>query len=325
MSVLSIFYVIKPLIPRTFQIFVRRLRASYKRKQSESVWPISPSAARAPEGWHGWPNQKKFALILCHDVDTEKGQNQCSGLIKLEEQLGFRSSFNFVPEDYPVSATLRERLDKSGFEVGVHGLKHDGKLFSSRKIFDLRAPKINIYLKDWGATGFYSPATYRNQDWIAELDIKYACSSFDTDPFEPQANDVRTIFPLWIWNNAKGRGYVELPYTLPQDHTLFAILKEKDIKIWLEKLEWISKKGGMVRINTHPDYMNFGGTKCSLEEYPISHYAMFLEHIKSKYEGQYWHVLPRELANFWRNLSLGDRDPRDTPARGSNKQKSPLL
>ena len=39
-----------------------------------------------------------------------------------------------------------KELRKSGFEIGVHGLTHDGKLFRSRKIFDQRAVKITDYM-----------------------------------------------------------------------------------------------------------------------------------------------------------------------------------
>jgi hypothetical protein len=308
MNIAKIYYLIKPLIPRRVQIAARRLIASHKRKRTSTIWPILPSAGKAPEGWSGWPDQKKFALILGHDVDTEKGHSRCIELMNIEEELGFRSSFNFVPEDYRVSQELRERLVKAGFEVGVHGLKHDGKLFSSREVFERHASKINAYLKDWGAVGFYTPAMHRNIDWIAELDIEYACSTFDTDPFEPQSNDVGTIFPLWIWNQEKIRGYIELPYTLPQDHCLFAILKEEDINIWVNKLDWIAAHGGMVRLNTHPDYMNFDGAQDSLEEYPASHYKSFLEHIKNNFEGQYWHVLPRDLARFWKKRIIKGLD-----------------
>jgi hypothetical protein len=55
----------------------------------------------------------------------------------------------------------------------------------------------------------------------------------------------------------------------------------------------------MVHLKTHPDYMNFGDTKPGLEEYPVEFYVKFLEYVKSRYEGQYWHVLPKELADFW--------------------------
>jgi hypothetical protein len=51
------------------------------------------------------------------------------------------------------------------------------------------------------------------------------------------------------------RGYVELPYTLPQDFTLFTVMREKDIDIWKKKLDWIVEKGGMALLITHPVYL----------------------------------------------------------------------
>ena len=57
--------------------------------------------------------------------------------MQLEMELGFRSSFNFVPEgDYRVPGELREELTDGGFEVGIHDLKHDGHLFASHRIAD---------------------------------------------------------------------------------------------------------------------------------------------------------------------------------------------
>ena len=32
-----------------------------------------------------------------------------------------------------------------------------------------------------------------------------------------------------------------------------------------------------------------------LEEFPVEYYFEFLEYVKGKYEGQYWHGLPREM------------------------------
>jgi hypothetical protein len=55
----------------------------------------------------------------------------------------------------------------------------------------------------------------------------------------------------------------------------------------------------MALVITHPDYLNFHSKKIALREYPMEYYEEFLEHIKEKYEGQYWHVLPKELARFW--------------------------
>jgi peptidoglycan/xylan/chitin deacetylase (PgdA/CDA1 family) len=304
MTALSFYYSLKPLIPRRLQIMIRRTIAMRKLRISTATWPIDQRAALAPAGWKGWPEQKKFALVLNHDVDTIKGHDQCGLLSDLEKRMGFRSSFYFVPEGYRVSPEQRRQLQEEGFEVGVHGLRHDGKMFASRKIFDERARRINSYLKEWGASGFSSPSMHRNLDWVGDLDIEYDISTFDTDPFEPQPEGICRIFPFWHKDSSCKHGFVEIPYTLPQDHNLYIILREKDIRIWVEKLDWIADKGGMALINTHPDYMRFDGTRCSFEEYPVDRYAAFLEHIKTKYANQYWHPLAKEMARFWKETMV---------------------
>ena len=41
--------------------------------------------------------------------------------------------------------------------------------------------------------------------------------------------------------------------------------------------------------------------RMGLEEYPVESYKEFLEYVREKYEGRYWHVLPREMARFWKH------------------------
>jgi hypothetical protein len=132
-----------------------------------------------------------------------------------------------------------------------------------------------------------------------DLKILYDASTFDVDPFEPQPDGVGTIFPFEIKDPTSGRSYVELPYTLPQDFTIFVLMNQKKIDIWKRKIEWIAEKGGMAHIITHPDYMSFGGRRRREDEYPAEHYSEFLAFIKNTYAGEYWHALPREVAQFW--------------------------
>ena len=301
----QLFYTLKPLIPRSAQITIRRQIAKHKRRKNGYQWPIDPNSAKPPEGWLGWPDGKQFALVLSHDVDTLKGYNDVLKLADIEEAMGFRSSFNFVPERYGVVALdLLGELKQRGFGIGVHGLKHDGKLFSSKKIFDERALRINAYLKKWGARGFTTPSMIRNHDWMHALDIDHCGSTFDTDPFEPQPDGVGTIFPFWVRNGSPNRGYVEMPYTLPQDFTLFIMLKEKSIETWERKLDWVAQHGGMALLNTHPDYMRFRSSEIGEFSYPVEHYMNFLYYIKNCYRGQFHHCLPDELATFFRERCI---------------------
>jgi hypothetical protein len=297
---LRLFYNAKPIIPRWVQIVARRYIAQLICKKTSHIWPIDHNSAQPPEGWKGWPEGKQFALVLCHDVDTFRGYRGVLNVAELEENMGFHSCFSFVPERYGrVSLGLLDELRKRGFDIAVHGLKHDGKLFLSKRTFDRKAPRINAYLKMWQAKGFTSPSMQRNLEWMGALNIDYSTSTFDTDPFEPEPDGIRTIFPFWVAAMTQNGGFVEMPYTVPQDSTLFVILQERNIDIWKRKLNWIAEKGGMALLNTHPDYMN-GKGRWGEEEYPIRFYEEFLNYVKSKYEDHYWHVLPEQMARFWR-------------------------
>ena len=314
-----IYYGLKPFVPQSFRAAVRRSLALRLRKRVGDIWPIMPGSERPPQDWPGWPQGEKFALVLTHDVETKEGLNKCNSLIELEVKLGFRSSFNFVPEgDYRVPVELREKLITSGFEVGIHDLKHNGHLFASRRGFKRRAARINDYAREWNASGFRSGFMLRNLDWLHDLDVQYDASTFDTDPFEPQPDGGHTIFPFWVprpnGSSSNGQrnasqGYVELPYTLPQDSTLFLVLRETTPEIWMRKVDWIAEHGGMVLLDTHPDYMSFSDSRQTAKEYPVSLYQQFLTYVKARYSGQYWHALPKEVAKHVTQIHCAEATP----------------
>lgn len=269
----------------------------------QHVWPINEAAGIAPKWWRGWPNEKQFAIVLTHDVETSVGMAKCNKLAEIDLKHGFKSAFNIVPCKYDVSTATIWRLQNKGFELGIHDYNHDGKLYRSRKTFGKRAAVINRFLKDWNVVGFRSAAMHHNLDWVSELNIQYDCSTFDTDPFEPQPDGVNTIFPYWYQKGGSEKGFVEIPYTLPQDFTLFVIKKERDSSIWKDKLKWIVEKGGMAAVIVHPDYINFDVTKKNkLDEYSYEIYEDFLLHICNNYKDMYWNPFPRELGSFVKSI-----------------------
>ena len=309
------FRFLKYIMPRKMQILLRRGFIKFFLHSYRNVWPIDPKSSKPPEGWTGWPENKKFALIITHDIDTQKGHDKCLQLAEIEEQLGFHSSFNFVAEDYNISADILNNLRTRGFEIGLHGINHKNP-FISEKHFRKLTTKINQYLKEWNAVGFRSPSMYHNLEMLHNLNIEYDASTFDTDPFEPQPDGVGTIFPFWISGNNYQKGYVELPYTLPQDFLIFIMLQEKNIDIWKKKLDWIAENGGMALFIIHPDYISFNGNS-HYEKYPVKYYEEFLTYIKTKYKGQYWHVLPKDIARFWSTNHRGN----DILSNGSTKER----
>lgn len=315
------YYHVKPFVPRDVRWALRRHRAAVIRRRHANVWPINEAAGNMPDAWPGWPGSKRFALVLTHDVESQDGVDKVRALAELDLKYGFRSSFNFIPEgEYRVPDSLRAWLVEHGFEVGVHDLHHDGKLYQSRAGFALKARRINHYLREWNATGFRSGFMLRELAWLHNLDIEYECSTFDTDPFEPQPTGAHTIFPYWIPCPDEGaqpgrrKGYVELPYTLPQDSTLFLLLREPDAGIWQRKAEWIIRRGGMVLMNVHPDYIDMTGSGDRMT-YPPAHYEEFLRWIREQYQEEVWQVLPREISRFVRSSQpLPPEAAAETPA-----------
>ncbi len=299
---LSLYYLVKPLIPRRLQLWLRRMRCRHILASHNVAWPIDPKANRKPEGWPGWPGGKKFSLVLTHDVEGFKGLDRVRGVMLAEKSLGFRSSFNFVTGDYRVPKELLNHLNREGFEIGVHGLHHNGMMYATLSTFMRHAHGIQRSLIDWNAVGFRSPSMHHNLEWLHSLGVRYDSSTFDTDPFEPQPDGVGTIFPLWIVNREATKAYIELPYTLPQDFTLYVILQEKNIELWKRKLEWIAAQGGMALLITHPDYLCPEGDAAGRDEYPSSFYFDLLKHIRDKYEGQYWQALPAEVSDYFASI-----------------------
>ena len=76
-SLVDLFYSVKPLVPRKLQLFLRRKLINSKIDECMSIWPIDPLSAKHPDNWSGWPEGKRFAFILTHDIDTQKGHDQC--------------------------------------------------------------------------------------------------------------------------------------------------------------------------------------------------------------------------------------------------------
>jgi hypothetical protein len=319
---IAAFYLLKPLIPRSLQLALRRAVVRRKRTRVGRVWPIDEMAGAPPTDWPGWPQGKRFAFVLTHDVDTAGGQRKCLDLMRLEQKHGFVSSFNFVPSRYETSPEIRFLLADNGFEVGVHGLHHDGNYYRSREKFRERVVQINRYLREWNAVGFRTPCMFHNLEWIRDLDILYDASTFDTDPFEPQPDGMGTIYPFRVGGGGR-RGYIELPYTLPQDFTLFILMREADIGIWKRKLAWIAEKGGW-RCSTRTPItwrsMGRGGAGRSIQH--------IMTPIPGAYDPPVRNRLPARLAGRCRPLRrvrLGqaaqDRGPwRTAPERGPARE-----
>jgi peptidoglycan/xylan/chitin deacetylase (PgdA/CDA1 family) len=297
---LNPYYALKPMLPRATQLALRRLYARHQARRPFPAWPIETLRVdqlkhrfRAELQVRGgervpfvnfWPERRRFAFILTHDVEGPRGVENIPRVLEIERRHGVRSSWNFVAEDYPIDPGLFPTLRAAGCEIGLHALHHDGLLFADRASFDAQLPRIHQVMREWEAVGFRSPATHRKSAWMHELDCLYDSSFPDTDPFEPQPGGCCSIWPFFLGN------LVELPITMVQDHTLFEILRETSIQRWVEKSAWVASNHGLVNVLVHPDYM--------LSDRRLDLYEQLLDHLAGLAGS--WHALPRDVANWWR-------------------------
>jgi len=304
-----LYYRARRFFPRPLQVGVRRAHACIRRRATAATWPIDQLAGDTPRGFLGWPEGKRFALVLRHDVESRVGAANALRLAAVEESRGLRSAFYFVPRGYGDTGRIRSILASRGFEIGVHGLTHDGLLYASHQSFLRCSTEINDFLNDWQSVGFASPSSHHEFEWLHELDIEYDTSSFDTDPFEPQPDGIRTIFPVSQWDQQRKHLYIELPYTFAQDFTVFVILGHKDTALWTRKLDWIVDHGGMALLVTHPDYVVFPGDRRRSFTYDLGLYERFLDYVRQRYGDSCWYALPRDVARYWRDSVATQTEP----------------
>ena len=295
---LSGYYAVRPVLPRAAQLALRRAFSRIQARTAYPRWPVESglhdlyellfdwlaAAAGAPlPALAPWPDGKHWALVLTHDVEHEAGYRSIPVMRDLELSLGYGSAWYLVPErDYRVDDETVEELRSAGFEVGVHGLRHDGRdLVPSA--FEERLPAIQSWRDRWRSAGFRAPATHRSWELMPRLGFEYDTSSFDTDPFEPQSGGCCTWLPF---HNGE---LVELPLTLTMDHTVFVILR-RDGSMWEEKADLLRNRGGMAMALTHPDYMTDGARLAAYERF-LRRYAE---------DDTAWRALPHEVCAWWR-------------------------
>jgi peptidoglycan/xylan/chitin deacetylase (PgdA/CDA1 family) len=325
----TIFYRLKPVIPRGVQIRMRRALAQRIRRREGGFpsWPyedvllrrradalreqLAASGADRLPVVAPWPDGKRFAYVLTHDVESRDGLDRVDELLAVEARHGIVSSWNLCAEWYPIHREDLDRIRAAGCEIGVHGLRHDDRLFRDRAGFDEALPEIRRHMDEFGAVGFRAPALHRNADWMHELPCRYDSSFPHVDPFQPIPGGCCSIHPFFFGD------VVELPVTLDQDFTVFDILQEPTIDLWLDKSRWIAGHGGLVNVIVHPDYMTPGR---------LDRYEELLVCLQSLDGG--WHALPRDVADWWRlraNLAVSEDANGDAMVTGPGAERARIV
>jgi hypothetical protein len=301
------YYFIRPLLGVLVRRHVQRIYLRGWDKIPFPAWPVDATVDRIhkkllalslraqgldkiPFIWF-WPDGFSSCAIMTHDVEEESGRDFCGRLMDLDESFGIRSAFQVVPEKrYAVSKNFLDSILSRGFEVNVHDLKHDGRLYAEHAEFLRRATLINNYAREYGAQGFRSGILYRNADWFGAFEFSYDMSLPNVAHLDPQRGGCCTVMPFFI-----GR-IIELPVTCTQDYTLFQVLDDYSIDLWKKQIALVRENHGLISFIVHPDYI--------MEQQAQNTYKALLGHLTDlRAKDRVWTPLPKDVADWWRQRS----------------------
>lgn len=306
-SVQAAYYSVRRLLPLRIRRLIHRAYLSDWNALPFPHWPVdltvdvlheellrlrmkTAGTRRLPFIWF-WPNGASSCLIMTHDVETSFGMRHLSGLMDLDQSYGIKASIQLIPEKrYKTPENSIQQIRDRGFEVNVHDLDHDGRLYHDHEEFLRRATKINQHVRRFGARGFRAGCMYRNQDWFDAFEFSYDMSVPNVAHLEPQRGGCCTVMPYFIGN------ILELPLTTTEDYSLFHILGAYSLDLWKEQVDLIANKNGLISFVAHPDYL--------VENRARRTYECLLDYLRQRIvRDNIWAALPRDADRWWRARS----------------------
>jgi hypothetical protein len=300
-----LYYLLRPFMRVGVRKHLQKARLRGWQKISFPRWPVDATVdelmasamtlvlkatrqSKIPFIWF-WPDGASACAIVTHDVEGPTGLDFCDALMDVDDSYGMKSAFQLVPEGHE-QAWLRTaaRLRDRGFEVNLHDLNHDGRLFADRKEFLQRAERINRYAREFRCEGFRSAVMYRDQSWFDAFEFRYDMSVPSAAHLEPQRGGCCTVMPYFVGD------ILELPLTTAQDYTLFHILDDYSTTLWKAQIDLIRRRHGLISVIAHPDYL--------IGQREREVYSDLLQHLGDlRDQHGLWVALPGDVNRWWRN------------------------
>jgi len=242
-----------------------------------------------------WPDGKRFAVVLTHDVDTAAGQEFSRRMADRVRGKSLEAAWFIVGRSYEAEYGFWEELVSGGHEIGLHGVSHDNRLA------DLPAQKIAARLDSCqglverlSVVGFRSPSFRVSDALYAEVAkrFQYDTSVPDTDmggPWYPRRGCC-TVFPF------QRDGVTVLPVTLPPEDKfrLAGLTDDEMLGRWRRKLAVIQRIGGLANLAIHAEPHLWPGS--ALDRLYDRLLDLLLEFSDA------WHTTPRQVAELYRGI-----------------------
>jgi peptidoglycan/xylan/chitin deacetylase (PgdA/CDA1 family) len=265
------------------------------------AWPVEPSIealraihrlARTALGGQPrapWPEGRRFAIVLTHDVDDPSNLTTAHALAADEAQHRLRSAWYVVGADRPPDRAGLQSLLDAGHELGLHDAHHDNRgAFLPAGELATRLETCRELIDALQMRGYRSPSLLRTKALYGALRDRFAYdSSIPDTSLLPRRNGCATVLPFQV------DGVLVLPLTLPSDGQLLSLGLDADAiaNAWIEKAQWVRSAGGVAMVLTHPE-PGFAQEPAVREAY-----RRFLAWAATQADA--WHALPRELAAHW--------------------------
>jgi peptidoglycan/xylan/chitin deacetylase (PgdA/CDA1 family) len=307
-------------VPGALRLRIFRLLTRARRSAAGApafpAWPVEPvvEAVRAavlnawrhatgrtasksgqPAEAHHWPDGRRYALSLSHDVDTRSGFERIPEIAALEEAHGLRSCWFVVGNQYPIDHALLERLRERGHEVALHGDRHDNRIaYLARDRIERRLDACSAFATRFGVSGFRSPSLLETPALRDVLRSRFRYTSdvpdTETESLIAPRRGCATCFPFLK------QGLVEIPITLPVDDKLLLSGCGEDelLDAWRRKLAWIRAVGGLAQLLLHAEPHLWKRTRGA--------YARWLEGLAG--DTTAWRANLGEIARWWLEAKL---------------------
>jgi len=209
-----------------------------------------------------WPNGKRFAVVVSHDVDTDYVYHRRAVLDHLRainESAGMRAAWLVVGKYAEAGRAALDDLHAGGHEIGFHDVEHDHRLafLPLPRIRD-RMAQSAVLRERYGATGFRSPnflrtpALFRALDGAFEYDMSMHDVAMSTASFAGRIEGCRTCLPFFV----RGTDVLEIPTTVPDD-VQFEIRGLTDVNAMLDQqwrsIQRIKLHGGLANVTIHAE------------------------------------------------------------------------
>ncbi|MFC1730986.1 polysaccharide deacetylase family protein [candidate division KSB1 bacterium] len=243
-----------------------------------------------------WPDGKKCAAVLSHDVDSDlifNNKDILDTFLSIEEKNGFRSAWYFVSDKYPLDHDIISGIKERGHEVGFHGDKHDYRLpYLKKTQMVRRLDRCRWFLDKYEVSGGRSPLFLRTPLFLETISdyLEYDTSFHDTTigSLTGLSEGCCSCFPFFIGD------LLEIPTTITEEFILADRGYNADgiMEVQLNKLEKIRELSGIAHVLTHPE------PHLSANEKGFAIYDKFLKTCSAR--SDIWITLPAELNRHWR-------------------------